>query len=194
MSDVETIKLAEMQNELRPAPDASATEWAAYNMWLKTANRIDGSLSRLVQVVGKELTHGVPDDGTFVGAGAVGVGQPSGVPDNMEGQWVTAILNDPAMLGAGGLAPIVFNHNLDVPVDGVAGGYPNVRWLHTMFTYGFKGVGAAAPIANPAHNSVHYSAGDPVTNNTIALRVHSNIAIGALAVLTVEIFFVRAVR
>jgi len=194
MSDVDLIKIADMQNELRPGADASPDAWSTYRMWLQTAGRIDGNLSRLTQILGKELTFGVPSVNAYADYG-VGLGNPVGVPDNIEGQWCGAVLNDPAMLGAGVLAPIVFTHGLDVPVLGAVGApFPNVRWPIVHFLYGFLGAVAAPPLANPTHHTLHFNSGDAVTNNSIALRIHSNAVIGVLAPLFIDVFFVRAVQ
>jgi hypothetical protein len=97
------------------------------------------------------------------------------------------------MLGAGALAPVVFTHGLNVPLVNLGVNAPNVRWQHVYFHYGFKGIAAAAAAANPAHCSLHFNSGDLVTVDSIALRVHTNLVIGPLAPLIVEVFFVRAV-
>lgn len=197
MSRPEISRLFVASDWDRGAPEPGDTSgWSMYRRMQDMAVRVDARLKRLVDVVSRELSAGMPDDGMG------NLTAPTPVVDNMDGAWATALITDPAQLGAGASAPVTFTHGLDVPVQNAPGAsthaLPNVRWPFVMFTLGLKGanIGVLGAAANPSHNSVYCRLGDTITRDTIQLRVHSDLSaqINIVNPLIVEIFFTRAVR
>lgn len=145
---------------------------------------------RLADVINGGVSFGYPDDGSASATQLI---------DNVYGSWASVSLTNVNQLGAGAGAPVVFTHNLDLPLVAVAGrayNCANVRPAIVSFTHGDRTGANAGPAAtaNPAHNSVHFLLGDPVTASSIALRVHSDLTPTATEPLLVEIFFSPAVR
>lgn len=153
---------------------------------VKSANR----RARLIgDILNKEVSAGYPEDETGVP-----------VSQNIRGGWARAVLTNANQLANGAGAPVVFTHNLNLPlvlVTGRAYNHFNVYPVVVRAIYGDRsGTNAApaAPAAAAGPTSLLLLLGDAVTANTVAVRVYSGLTIGATTPLTLDVFWAPCLK
>ncbi len=150
------------------------------------------TITRVQAVVDSQIEFGDPlsplDPTSTVLAGGPVIGsfqKHNGSLQNIAGSWVEV-----SITGEGGAT--TYNHNLNVPISLGTRNLeePNVRWLFANFSHDGNG------IDGPSTLSLNYQEVDPITVNSIDLRLH----VGGARVVDgthpckVSVFFIPVVR